>query len=75
MDPETDAHLQVKIRREFAHCTVLTIAHRINSIIDSDRILVMDAGRIREYDTPEVLLNRPGSMFRKMVDAHESFND
>merc|ERR1712046_155756 len=45
MDPETDAHLQTMIREEF-DCTVLTIAHRINSIIDSDRILVMDAGRI-----------------------------
>lgn len=42
----TDALIQTTIRRRFANCTVLTIAHRLNTIMDSDRVIVMDGGRI-----------------------------
>ncbi|KAI9179261.1 hypothetical protein H9P43_005924 [Blastocladiella emersonii ATCC 22665] len=68
LDAETDAIIQKTIREEFAGCTVLTIAHRINTIIDSDKILVLDEGRVAEYESPEVLLQRPESLFAKLVE-------
>lgn len=67
VDPRTDELIQKTIREKFKECTVLTIAHRLNTIIDSDRILVLDAGRICEYDAPYVLLQNPEGMFYKMV--------
>lgn len=53
MDVETDKFLQATIRTEFADRTILTIAHRINTIMDSDRILVLSAGKVVEFDRPE----------------------
>ncbi|RXM31090.1 hypothetical protein EOD39_7276 [Acipenser ruthenus] len=67
VDPRTDELIQKTIREKFEQCTVLTIAHRLNTIIDSDRILVLDAGRIHEYDEPYVLLQNNDSIFCKMV--------
>lgn len=56
VDPQTDALIQNTIRLKFANCTVLTIAHRLNTVMDSDRILVMDAGRCVEFASPHELL-------------------
>ncbi|KAI8838941.1 P-loop containing nucleoside triphosphate hydrolase protein [Chytridium lagenaria] len=67
VDYETDALIQKALREDFAEATVLTIAHRLNTIIDYDRVMVMDAGRISEYDSPSNLLDRPDSKFRAMV--------
>uniref|UniRef100_A0A3B1IZ97 Cystic fibrosis transmembrane conductance regulator n=1 Tax=Astyanax mexicanus TaxID=7994 RepID=A0A3B1IZ97_ASTMX len=67
VDPRTDELIQKTIREKFQECTVLTIAHRLNTIIDSDRILVLDAGQIHEYDEPHVLLQNPEGIFYKMV--------
>lgn len=67
VDVGTDALIQKTIREEFKTCTMLIIAHRINTIIDSDRILVMDAGRLVEIDTPQGLLTRDDSMFSGLV--------
>uniref|UniRef100_A0A8I3N3M0 Multidrug resistance-associated protein 4 n=1 Tax=Canis lupus familiaris TaxID=9615 RepID=A0A8I3N3M0_CANLF len=67
VDPRTDELIQKKIREKFAHCTVLTIAHRLNTIIDSDKIMVLDSGRLKEYDEPYVLLQNEESLFYKMV--------
>ena len=53
MDVETDKLLQETIRTEFADRTILTIAHRINTIMDSDRILVLSAGKVVEFEAPE----------------------
>ena len=53
VDVETDKLLQETIRSEFVDRTILTIAHRINTIMDSDRILVLSAGKVVEFDTPE----------------------
>merc|ERR1740131_323513 len=52
VDLETDDLVQATIRKEFAGCTVLTIAHRLNTILDYDKILVLDQGQLVEFDTP-----------------------
>jgi ATP-binding cassette, subfamily C (CFTR/MRP), member 1 len=56
VDVETDKLLQETIRSEFVDRTILTIAHRINTIMDSDRILVLSDGKVVEFDTPEQVL-------------------
>lgn len=63
----TDELIQATIRTQFSDCNVLTVAHRINTILDSDRIMVLDAGRIIEFDTPQNLY-KTGVAFRKLVD-------
>ncbi|KAJ2778391.1 hypothetical protein GGI15_004187 [Coemansia interrupta] len=68
IDNSTDAIIQESIRKEFKDCTVLTIAHRLNTIIDSDMILVVDGGKLAEYDTPENLLANEASLFAKLVE-------
>ncbi|KAI4466024.1 atp-binding cassette sub-family c [Holotrichia oblita] len=67
VDPETDNLIQRTIRNKFRDCTVLTIAHRLNTIMDSDRIIVMDAGRIVECDHPHLLLQNENGYFTKLV--------
>uniref|UniRef100_A0A4W5N9S0 ATP-binding cassette, sub-family C (CFTR/MRP), member 4 n=1 Tax=Hucho hucho TaxID=62062 RepID=A0A4W5N9S0_9TELE len=69
VDPRTDELIQTTIRDKFRECTVLTIAHRLNTIIDSDRILVrvLDAGQIHAYDEPYTLLQNHDGIFFKMV--------
>ncbi|KAJ2160764.1 hypothetical protein GGF46_002010 [Coemansia sp. RSA 552] len=68
IDNSTDAIIQESIRREFQDCTVLTIAHRLNTIIDNDKILVIDAGRVAEFDTPKNLLSNESSLFSRLVE-------
>lgn len=65
----TDQLIQQTIRDKFAECTVLTVAHRLNTIIDSDRILVMDTGRASEFDQPHNLLQNETGIFNGMVKA------
>ncbi|CAM1309247.1 ABCC4 (predicted) [Pycnogonum litorale] len=67
VDHRTDELIQKTIRSKFGECTVLTIAHRINTIIDSDRILVMDEGNIIEFDSPFVLANDKSSKFYEII--------
>ncbi|KAJ2417799.1 Multidrug resistance-associated protein 1 [Coemansia sp. RSA 2531] len=66
VDLETDKSVQELIRKEFSDCTVLTIAHRLETIMNSDRIIVMDKGTIAEIGTPEELLAKDG-MFAQLV--------
>eukprot|EP00542_Grammatophora_oceanica_P015908 CAMPEP_0194036992 /NCGR_PEP_ID=MMETSP0009_2-20130614/9365_1 /TAXON_ID=210454 /ORGANISM="Grammatophora oceanica, Strain CCMP 410" /LENGTH=1435 /DNA_ID=CAMNT_0038678979 /DNA_START=134 /DNA_END=4441 /DNA_ORIENTATION=+ len=68
IDNTTDAAIQSMIRENFNDATVLTIAHRLNTIMDSDRILVLDDGRIAEFDTPDVLLAKQNGVFKAMVE-------
>jgi len=63
VDVQTDALIQATIRSAFTGCTILTIAHRINTIIDSDKILVLGDGKVLEYASPSELLSDPSSAF------------
>ena len=63
VDVETDQLIQKTIRNAFKERTILTIAHRINTIMDSDRIIVLDKGRVTEFDTPQNLLQKKDSIF------------
>ncbi|KAL8091087.1 hypothetical protein AgCh_040262 [Apium graveolens] len=74
VDVRTDALIQKTIREEFKFCTMLIIAHRLNTIIDCDRILLLDAGQVLEYDTPEALLLNEQSSFSKMVESTGAAN-
>ncbi|RDX64140.1 ABC transporter C family member 2, partial [Mucuna pruriens] len=74
VDVRTDALIQKTIREEFKSCTMLIIAHRLNTIIDCDRILLLDGGKVLEYDTPEELLSNEGSSFSKMVQSTGAAN-
>lgn len=65
----TDQLIQQKIREKFINCTVLTIAHRLNTIIDSDRILVMDGLKTVEFASPHELLQNRNGIFYEMVQA------
>ncbi|XP_068992206.1 probable multidrug resistance-associated protein lethal(2)03659 isoform X2 [Neodiprion pinetum] len=67
VDPHTDALIQRTIRTKFASCTVLTVAHRLNTIMDSDKVLLMDRGRMAEYDHPYLLLQNEYGHFSSMV--------
>lgn len=62
-----DALIQQTVRTEFADKTVLTIAHRLNTIMDSDKVLVLDRGEVKEYDAPGTLLQRPDGFFSELV--------
>ncbi|KAI1286715.1 ATP-binding cassette sub-family C member 3 [Halotydeus destructor] len=67
VDLETDDLIQETIRNQFHDCTILTIAHRLNTILDYDRILVMDEGTLAEYDTPKALFDDENSVFYSMA--------
>ncbi|XP_073520979.1 ATP-binding cassette sub-family C member 5-like isoform X2 [Phyllobates terribilis] len=71
IDNETDALVQDTINDAFSDCTVLIIAHRLNTVFHCDRIMVMDHGKIMEFDKPSVLLSDENSMFRAMAFAAE----
>ncbi|KAH9929015.1 P-loop containing nucleoside triphosphate hydrolase protein [Epithele typhae] len=70
IDYETDAIIQKSLREELGKdVTVLTVAHRLQSIMDADKIMVLDAGHIVEFDSPRVLLENNGGFFRGLVDG------
>ncbi len=72
IDAETDAFIQRMIRSKFKDCTVLTIAHRLHTIIDATKVLVLDAGLVAEYDTPEQLLATENGAFKGLWERHVS---
>ncbi|XP_039751038.1 multidrug resistance-associated protein 1 isoform X2 [Pararge aegeria] len=67
VDLETDELIQKTIRSEFASCTVLTIAHRLNTIMDSTRVMVLDRGQLVEFAPPQQLLQDKNSIFYGMA--------
>uniref|UniRef100_A0A8C5VSM2 Multidrug resistance-associated protein 1-like n=1 Tax=Microcebus murinus TaxID=30608 RepID=A0A8C5VSM2_MICMU len=69
IDFKTDSLVQTTIRKEFSDCTILTIAHRLHSIIDADRVLVLDSGRIMEFEAPQNLIDQKGLFFEMATEA------
>ncbi|GLJ18149.1 hypothetical protein SUGI_0320630 [Cryptomeria japonica] len=70
VDTATDGLIQQTIRNQFSDCTVITIAHRIPSVCDSDLVLVLSDGNIAEYDSPTKLLENKSSAFAKLVSEY-----
>ncbi|KAK9040842.1 hypothetical protein V6N11_015978 [Hibiscus sabdariffa] len=69
VDSQTDAIIQKIIREDFAACTIISIAHRIPTVMDCDRVLVVDAGKAKEFDSPSRLLERP-TLFAALVQEY-----
>lgn len=69
VDPETDVFIQKTISQQFKQCTVITIAHRLITIVDSDKVLVLDGGQVREYEAPFELIQDETSLFGQMVNS------
>jgi ATP-binding cassette, subfamily C (CFTR/MRP), member 1 len=66
LDSDTNAAVGRVLKEHFSDRTIFTIAHRLDTIIESDRILVMNAGIVAEYDAPDVLLDDPESIFYEL---------
>lgn len=64
-----DALIQKALTKSFEGSTLLVIAHRLETILNSDKILLMDNGSILEYEHPDVLLHKDGGKFREMIEA------
>jgi ABC-type multidrug transport system fused ATPase/permease subunit len=69
VDKGTDALIQRSIREEFGESTLIVIAHRLSTIADFDRILVLDDGRVVEYDSPKNLIGKVDGIFKGMVES------
>ena len=75
VDYKTDRLIQEVIRNRFKNSTVLTIAHRLNTIMDYDKVLIMDQGRVVEFDKPDVLLQNDNGYFSRLVQSHNMAAD
>jgi ABC-type multidrug transport system fused ATPase/permease subunit len=69
LDSESDTRMQEALETEFKSTTVISIAHRLNTVAKFDKILVLEGGCLKEYDSPSVLINQDGSLFKSMVEA------
>ncbi|KAF8318510.1 P-loop containing nucleoside triphosphate hydrolase protein [Clavulina sp. PMI_390] len=75
VDFATDMKIQQAIREEFKESILITIAHRLRTIIDYDRVLVLDAGKVAEFDTPQNLLAKEDGIFRTMCIKSGDFDE
>ena len=69
VSPPSAFSSSAQVRTAFRHATVLTIAHRLNSVLDADKIMVLDNGELVEFGTPQELMSRQGGRFRALVNA------
>jgi len=72
VDTQTDLLLQNTIKTEFADCTVISIAHRIPTVMSCDKVLVLDAGQVKEFGSPKFLLEQSSSLFKSLVTEYWS---
>ncbi|KAJ7551059.1 hypothetical protein O6H91_07G132200 [Diphasiastrum complanatum] len=72
VDTQTDLVLQNTIKFEFSSCTIISIAHRIPSVMDSDKVLALESGKVKEFGSPAALMQQPSSLFASLV--HEYWN-
>lgn len=70
VDPSAELIVQQIIREKFANCTVLTIAHRLHTVMGCDKILVIDDGVVAEFDSPQRLMRIPNGAFKRMTDHY-----
>ncbi|CAM0907937.1 unnamed protein product [Alopecurus aequalis] len=70
VDSQTDATIQKITREQFSSCTIISIAHRIPTVMDCDRVLVLDAGLVKEFDAPSRLIEQSSSLFGAMVQEY-----
>ncbi|KAH9854525.1 multidrug resistance-associated ABC transporter [Lenzites betulinus] len=75
IDFATDAKIQATIREEFGNSLLLTVAHRLRTVIDYDRLLVLDKGELAEFDTPLNLIQKEGGIFRSMCLKSGTFTE
>ncbi|KAL6928860.1 hypothetical protein ACO0SA_002190 [Hanseniaspora valbyensis] len=66
VDHETDSKIQKQIVKNFSHCTIITIAHRLKTILNYDKVLVLDKGELKDFDSPWKLFNTEGSIFNEL---------
>ena len=69
VDDHTDKLIQKIIRQRFSSHTIIAVAHKLDTILDFDKVAVMDNGRLREYDSPHTLLGQPNSAFRQLYNS------
>lgn len=74
VDPETDAKIQMTVRSEFSHGTIITVAHRLKTVIDYDRILVLDNGKIAQNGSPYELIQENNGIFHQMCKESGEFD-
>ncbi|XP_057372866.1 ATP-binding cassette sub-family C member 5-like [Daphnia carinata] len=75
IDTQTDALVQRTLREAFKDCTILTIAHRLNTVLQCDKILVLHDGKVMEYDKPSILMTKSDSIFAGMMSVAEVSDD
>ena len=69
IDGNTDKEIQRIISEDFQECTIITISHRLDTILDSDRVMVLDQGEIKEFDNVSVLLNKTGGLLKQLKEG------
>lgn len=71
IDVKTESIIYKAMNEAFKNSTVITVAHRLNTVINSDRILVLEGGLLKEYDNPQVLLKNPNSFFASLYNESQ----
>jgi ATP-binding cassette subfamily C (CFTR/MRP) protein 1 len=68
LDQATDSHVQKLLRSKFTHHTLIAVAHKLDTILDFDKVVVMNKGQLVEYGSPHKLLERQGSWFKSLYE-------